>query len=753
MPASNRVVCLLSGPLAAVGRASRSQPSVEGELRSIPCLDAEGERSTLESALREGCADTGRAIELQIRYATVDALRSAVTLGSRVVHFSGHGHPEFLCFEDLRGLAVGCSPTQLTRIVAAGGLGLLRLVVVNSCHSQKAGEAFVEAGVPHVVAVSCRSNNHDGRVSDRAATAFCRAFYLGVIAGRSVRQAFDIGCAAAGDQEYVLLPENEPHDEKVFADAPQGSLEVWSPRRTPTNAPASPTSYLGRDAELFTLIDAILRHRLTTVCGAFGSGKSALAAAAAHYIADRGTHFEAVVWVRVNSRDRLVDDVVDAVRRVLTSCSEAKDCEEECSRQCQYEQYQQFYRQDVSGTCVVGRRLRRRSSEEGEVLERVASFSSLVGGALIDEDDDDTTVAEKTSAAAFLTQRRVLIVLDDFERLLVTAPRKDAHATRLECQNALASLVATASKASVVLTCSRGSGLGRATSVTERVLKLRPLGPVTAATLLLRRSPELARRATNVKAARHPRTPPDDLVNAVARHAALARLGGNPFAIALGATLLNNFFEADDARVLKTSASDTVISLGVPPPKQCRSKSLESPVKPHPLEPLDKLVELLDASDIENPELARLRDEITFVATSQTNFASQDVGTDEAHTSDEDSACEARAVVVTPGGGGPRRRLSRSVSRSVLVPSEQVVPANSSSTIEEKAPPQKDATVDPRVFNVLGGGLVFVWLARVVFDALASPDRAFNLRLDAVVHLFLDLALLVVLASLQPVIA
>mmetsp|Transcript_14551 Transcript_14551/g.58104 ORF Transcript_14551/g.58104 Transcript_14551/m.58104 type:complete len:117 (+) Transcript_14551:259-609(+) len=85
MPAPNRVCCLLSGPLAAVGRAvpdrrsarpTSFQAGVEGELRSLPLLDTDAERSNLESALREGCRETGRAIELEIRYATLDALKA-----------------------------------------------------------------------------------------------------------------------------------------------------------------------------------------------------------------------------------------------------------------------------------------------------------------------------------------------------------------------------------------------------------------------------------------------------------------------------------------------------------------------------------------------------------------------------------------------------------------------------------------------------------------------------------------------------
>ncbi|KAJ8611023.1 hypothetical protein CTAYLR_007070 [Chrysophaeum taylorii] len=776
MPASNRIVCLLSGPLAAVGRASASTPGVEGELRLLPILDAEAERQNLEGALSEGCADTGRAIELQIRYATVDALRSAVTLGARVVHFSGHGHPEFLCFEDGKGGAVAVSPEQLRLLVSAGGCGLLRLAVCNSCHSQRAGCAFVEAGVPHVVAVSCRANN-DGRVSDRAATAFCRAFYLGVIAGRTVRQAFEIGCAAAtnagGGSEtktYVLLPEDDPHDERIFADAPSGCLDVHAPRRTPTNAPAVPTYYLGRDAELFCLVDSMLRHRLTTVAGSFGSGKSALAAAAAHYLGNRGRDFEAVVWARVASRETLVDDVVDAARRVLSE-------EEDTATQQDADPptTPTFPLSSASSSAFLAppkhlrsRSLRpRRTSDEKNTApdlvvlgDRVSSFSSLAGGPLCDERDDDDAVAAKTSAAALLRNQRVLVVLDNFERLIRNTPRA-------ECQRALASLLSTASRAHVVLTCSRGAGLGRSTSVTERVIKLAPLEPSSAARLLLQRAPELARRATNVKAARSPRSPPHVLVAATAAHSALRRLAGNPFAIALAATLLNALFEAEDAaraaasraaraaeRGLAPSVSDNDVAASNPPPPVTYAvRASSSPSEPvdHPLEPLDRLAKVLDSLDQEDPEIAKLRDEINYVTSRQDVFGTQNPPPSSRESSDpsvspapnDDDDDDDNRVVVADAA----------VSSSYPVRfshHHHHHHSGGASRIRSNAPPPPPPRpyLDRRTLDAFATVLGLVWLVRILLDAVIAND--FSLRLDAVAHLFVDVALLVVLASLLP---
>ena len=96
MPAENRVVCLLSNPLGFVG-GHASMTGVEGELHELPLIDTESEAANVTEALRDGAEETGVQVELQVRYATIDALRSAMTLGTRCLHFAGHGHPHFLC--------------------------------------------------------------------------------------------------------------------------------------------------------------------------------------------------------------------------------------------------------------------------------------------------------------------------------------------------------------------------------------------------------------------------------------------------------------------------------------------------------------------------------------------------------------------------------------------------------------------------------------------------------------------------------
>ena len=103
------------------------------------------------------------------------------------LHFSGHGHPQGLNFEDGRSGLQFVNVDTLKDLCIAGG-SKLEFVFVSACHSKRAGEAFAEAGVPHVVCVKL-----DARLLDTAANVFTRAFYIALVIGKTVRQAFQIG--------------------------------------------------------------------------------------------------------------------------------------------------------------------------------------------------------------------------------------------------------------------------------------------------------------------------------------------------------------------------------------------------------------------------------------------------------------------------------------------------------------------------------------------------------------------------------
>ena len=328
---------LFSAPLAYVN--PRTQ-----QLHEMETLDFEHERDLLWHSFRKASRD----ISLRIEYATTETLRQMVTLGCRAIHYSGHGSREALSFEDGRG---GCHPVRvelLRRLFSAGNgededdastipgvvqsdseewsstsshstrsipgkksaSSSVQFVFVSACHSRQAGEAFVKAGVPHVVCV-----NIDSKLLDRAAQVFTSSFYLSLAVGKTVQAAFDIGqqtVAAAPDmpaalaeeehRKFELLPKDGDHRKPIFPKSEVKQIDVWPPQTKsgsenedmqlyPTHRgavlPSVPEDFAGRNVEMFYLVSDLLQRRFVTISGAKGLGKSALAIAVSTYIADR----------------------------------------------------------------------------------------------------------------------------------------------------------------------------------------------------------------------------------------------------------------------------------------------------------------------------------------------------------------------------------------------------------------------------------------------------------------------------------
>lgn len=115
-------------------------------------LDYSQERDILIQVFRE----VHRDVAVHFDFATTDTLRTLLSLGCKTLHFSGHGIPKGLCFEDKKSGLQVISVNRLKDLLGAGGL-TLEFVFVSACYSKEIGEAFVKAGVPHVVCVKVDS--------------------------------------------------------------------------------------------------------------------------------------------------------------------------------------------------------------------------------------------------------------------------------------------------------------------------------------------------------------------------------------------------------------------------------------------------------------------------------------------------------------------------------------------------------------------------------------------------------------------
>ena len=152
-----------------------------GEMKPLNRLDFKTERNWLFDSFQE----SGRAVQVRIESALPKNLSTLVLKDYSALHYSGHGHPLFLAFEDGRGGLHEMTTDHLKTLVGAGGPNGLKFVFVSACHSMLTGQAFVDAGVPHVAAVRL-----DSPVYDSAARTFARDFYQALFTGRTVQAGF-----------------------------------------------------------------------------------------------------------------------------------------------------------------------------------------------------------------------------------------------------------------------------------------------------------------------------------------------------------------------------------------------------------------------------------------------------------------------------------------------------------------------------------------------------------------------------------
>ena len=180
-------------------------------IRSVLILAANPEDQELIRTDREYAAikqalsrpAKGKEIELCLPELALSAGRLIETLlGAEepsIVHFSGHGGgAEGLYFEDAQGNSEPASAGALAAVFRQFA-HCVQVVVLNACFSEPQAEAIVQH-IDHVI-----GTRQD--IGDDTATAFSTGFYQALAAGRSIEDAFQLGCAQiqmAGIPEHLI---------------------------------------------------------------------------------------------------------------------------------------------------------------------------------------------------------------------------------------------------------------------------------------------------------------------------------------------------------------------------------------------------------------------------------------------------------------------------------------------------------------------------------------------------------------------
>lgn len=321
-PGDNMITVLFSAPLVFTNERRQLKPFAK--------LDFDMERELMWQCMKEASRD----IELFFDNATHDRLLAAITKRCSCLHYSGHGHPSYLPFEDGGGGPNWFKVEDIQRLIARQGAAPFKFVFVSACHSGLAGETFASAGVPHVVC--CQQ---EFELKDTAALAFTRQFYLSLVVGHTVRESFEQGCKAVRatpnlrDSEkemkkFLLLPKDGNHDVPIFNakavhEWPKTDARHLSRTRSKRSksmtrlrnlhaggarsselgvrnmmqedpSPTPPQFFLGREVSMYYVLKAILCKRLVSVVAEPGCGRSSLVCALCHYINERASTIIAI---------------------------------------------------------------------------------------------------------------------------------------------------------------------------------------------------------------------------------------------------------------------------------------------------------------------------------------------------------------------------------------------------------------------------------------------------------------------------
>jgi hypothetical protein len=281
-----------------------SAPLLNAQTRlPIPAVDTEEEIKQLRDILQE----SHQRVCFSAVVATVFNFSQLLSKGCRVVHYTGHGLPDGnLAFENERGELFGFERSTLRNLHKSTEGLMPKLVFVAACHSQAAGDAFVEAGVPHVVAVRL-----DSKVLDEEAIKFSRLFYERLLSGESVQSAFQVADSmvqanrvrhAAAEQrgadddhgsQFMLLPQNNAvpsHDEVIFPRDPSSKKAFVdeTPPLPVNHCDFPPKPFVARHLELYNIFRNFVEdNRCVTAIGCRGIGKTVLAHRAAVHLQQR----------------------------------------------------------------------------------------------------------------------------------------------------------------------------------------------------------------------------------------------------------------------------------------------------------------------------------------------------------------------------------------------------------------------------------------------------------------------------------
>ena len=148
------------------------------------------ERRTLDTVLQSSNYREMFAVDDLPSCRLQDLSHGLLRFRPTIIHFSGHGSPNGLCFEADDGTSKLVDPASLGRLLSLARKNGLQGVLMNACSSESQVESIAGA-VEHVIAM-------ESVIGDREAISFTREFYGALGAGETFDSAFEWAHAGSG---------------------------------------------------------------------------------------------------------------------------------------------------------------------------------------------------------------------------------------------------------------------------------------------------------------------------------------------------------------------------------------------------------------------------------------------------------------------------------------------------------------------------------------------------------------------------
>ena len=300
---------------------------INGKIESIMQLDYNSEINDIIKVLSKIKSE----MKFKTSVATVSNFRSIITDLPIALHFSGHGiqntseslgteyylnqdKGNILLLEDEQGMSKYFFEKDLKYMIEMSQT-TFEVVFVSSWHSQFAGEVFLNAGAKHVICIKGGE-----KISDKASLRFSKVFYETLfVKNYNVWTSFYIAKeeinkvinAAEASKFMLLIQEHDrwdvtynpnsfatkKHRWYALTNFKEGSLVCMDSKPMFDSNQSNVEGFIGRQQEMYEIIKLLESHRLVSILGPPGIGKTSLSRNLANYIKDRRKFSDGIILV------------------------------------------------------------------------------------------------------------------------------------------------------------------------------------------------------------------------------------------------------------------------------------------------------------------------------------------------------------------------------------------------------------------------------------------------------------------------